>query len=98
MEKELHSYAKALDLKLTALPLPAPIRDKRGGRLPATYANFVILNHNVLMPTYDDPMDDIAKGRLQSCFPERQVVGIKSLKLLQQGGSLHCATMNIPAD
>lgn len=82
--------------RLVPLPLPGAKLDADGQRLPAGYANFLILNGAVLVPTYDDPADTIALERLQVCFPNRKVLGIPSLRLIQQHGSLHCVTMQLP--
>ena len=67
-----------------------------GERLPATYANFLIINGAVLMPFYQSDKDEIARGILQKIFPDREVVGINCLPLLKQHGSLHCVTMQYP--
>ena len=64
-----------------------------GERLPATYANFLIINGAVLMPTYNSPKDDLAIQQLQKAFPERKIIGINCLSLIKQHGSLHCVTM-----
>jgi agmatine/peptidylarginine deiminase len=77
------------------LPLPAPVFDD-GRRLPATYANFLVINDAVLVPLYDDPADAIAMERLGSAFPGRSVVGIDCREIIRQGGSLHCLTMQFP--
>jgi agmatine/peptidylarginine deiminase len=81
--------------RLVGLPLPKAIID-HGERLPASYANFLILNKAVFVPCYDDPADEIALSRLQECFPEHQIIGVRARALIQQYGSLHCATMQIP--
>lgn len=81
---------------LIPLPLPAPIHDEDGRRLPAGYANFLITNGAVLVPTYDDPADAVALERLRRGFPDHQVIGIDCRPLIHQYGSLHCATMQIP--
>ena len=70
--------------------------DDDGARMPATYANFLIINDAVLVPTYHDPADAIALARLGSCFPGREIIGIDCLPLIQQHGSLHCVTMQLP--
>jgi len=99
MEQEL----KALHTRdgdpyhLVPLPSPAPKLDAEGSRLPATYANFLIINGAVLVPTYNDPADTIALERLTACFPGREIVAIPCLPLIAQLGSLHCATMQLPA-
>jgi agmatine/peptidylarginine deiminase len=82
--------------KLVPLPLPQAIHDESGRRLPAGYANFLIVNGAVLVPTYGDPADEVALARLRPCFPGREVIGIDCRALIHQYGSLHCVTMQIP--
>lgn len=99
MTRELEALrtADGHPYRLIPLPLPAPIHDLEGRRLPATHANFLILNGAVLVPTYNDPADATALAVLQRAFPEREVVGIDCRPLIRQFGSLHCVTMQIPA-
>jgi len=77
------------------LPLPAPQWDE-DRRLPATYANFLVINDAVLVPLYHDPADGIAMERIAAAFPGRGVVGIDCREIIRQGGSLHCLTMQFP--
>lgn len=82
---------------LVELPLPDPIYDEDGMQLPATYANFLITNGAVLMPTYRQPRKDtLAAMMLQSVFTDRKIVPIDCLPLIRQHGSLHCVTMQFP--
>jgi agmatine/peptidylarginine deiminase len=99
MAEELRAFrtADGKPYRLIELPLPAARYDENGERLPAGYANFLILNGAVLVPTYDDPLDGVALERLRGCFPEREVVGIPCAILIRQYGSLHCVTMQLPA-
>ena len=83
--------------RLVPLPLPAPIHNEDGIRLPATYANFLIINDAVLVPAYDDQNDALALQRLEKCFPQREIIAINCTPLIEQYGSLHCVTMQIPA-
>ena len=83
--------------ELVPLPLPDRIVDDEGRCLPAGYANFLIVNGAVLVPTYRDPHDAVALDRLRGCFPQREVVAIDCRALIHQYGSLHCVTMQIPA-
>ena len=83
--------------RLIALPWPRPHFKENGQRLPASYANFLIINGAVLMPTYDDPADLIAIKQLQVCFPDREIIGIPCSTVINNYGSLHCITMQIPA-
>ncbi|UZR29969.1 agmatine deiminase family protein [Methylococcus mesophilus] len=81
---------------LVPLPIPQPIRDEEGRRLPATYANFLIVNGAVLVPVYGDPADSVALERLAPCFPDREIVPIRCTPLIHQYGSLHCMSMQFP--
>ena len=83
--------------ELVALPIPHAIFNQEGERLPASYANFLIINAVVLVPQYGDPADTIALQRLTACFPGREVIGINCRAVIEQFGSLHCLTMQLPA-
>jgi agmatine deiminase len=77
------------------LPMPAPLYFD-GQRLPASYANFYISNAAVLVPTFNDPNDRIALGRLGELFRDRPVVGIHAVDLVLGFGTLHCLTQQQP--
>ncbi len=98
METELRGFVQESGLPYTLVPLPmaSPIYDGNK-RLPATYANFLIINGAVLAPVYDVPEDQQALEQLQKCFPSRDIVAINCAPLIKQHGSLHCITMQIPA-
>lgn len=84
---------------LIALPLPRPIFDEDGNRLPATYANFLITPRTVILPTYNQPDNDrLASEMLKIAFPDRAIVEVDCSALIRQHGSLHCATMQLCAD
>ena len=99
MEEQLKTF-RTLDgnpYRLLALPMVDKIEEE-GERLPATYANFLIMNDAVLYPTYRQPENDQrAKEVLQEAFPEYEIVGIDCRALIKQHGSLHCVTMQYPA-
>ena len=101
MAQELAGFRTAAGkpYKLVPLPLPAAMHDADDGRrLPAGYANFLIINEAVLVPVYGDPKNDaVALERLRPCFPGRELVPIECRALIHQYGSLHCVTMQIPA-
>lgn len=89
--------ARGRPYRLVALPwLPAKT-NADGKRLPGTYANFLIINGAVLLPTYRDAADAVAIERLRECFPQHDIVPIDCLPLIYQFGSLHCITMQLPA-
>ena len=98
MEEQLKQF-KTSDgnpYRLLALPMADEIVFD-GERLPATYANFLIINKAVLYPTYNQPdNDEKAKEVLQQAFPEYEIVGIDCTPLIKQHGSLHCCTMQFP--
>lgn len=82
--------------KIVELPMPKPIEfDKL--ILPASYANFLILNQCVLVPTFNDSNDRIALTILADCFPEREIIGISAIDLIWGFGTLHCLSQQIPA-
>ncbi len=99
MAEELRALrtADGKPYRLVPLPLPQAIVADDGRRLPAGYANFLILNGAVLVPIYADINDETALERLRPCFPDREVIGIDCRALIAQYGSLHCVTMQIPS-
>jgi agmatine deiminase len=99
MERELQAFTAPDGSPYRLIPLPWPKArfDEQAHRLPATYANFLIINRAVLVPTYRDPENDtIALERIAQAFPGRETIGIDCLPLLEQHGSLHCVTMQLP--
>ena len=66
-------------------------------RIPATYANYLVINGAVLVPTYDTDLDAIALAQVQRAFPQHEIVGIDCQALIRQHGSLHCVTMQYPS-
>ncbi|HTV25951.1 MAG TPA: agmatine deiminase family protein [Polyangiaceae bacterium] len=87
--------ARGRRLEVIPLPMPSP-RFFDGQRLPASYANFLIVNGRVLVPTFNDPKDRSALGLLAELFPEREVVGVHCLDLVLGLGSIHCSTHHEP--
>ena len=99
MEEQLRTFttAKGDPYKLIALPMAQAVYDENGERLPATYANYLVMNHAVLYPTYAQPDNDAQAARaLRQAFPDRDIVGVDCRALICQHGSLHCVTMQYP--
>lgn len=97
MERQLKSLrtADGKPYRLLKLPMPRPVYDG-DERLPATYANFVIINGAVIYPTYGQPdVDGEAARLIGEAFPGRELIGIDSLTVVRQHGSLHCCTMQL---
>jgi agmatine deiminase len=80
---------------IVALPMPKRL-DFEDLRLPASYANFLILNKCVLVPTFNDPNDRKALNILAECFPDREIIGISAIDLIWGFGTLHCLSQQIP--
>ncbi|WP_342594380.1 agmatine deiminase family protein [Salinicola lusitanus] len=99
MEEELKALRRedGSPYRLLPLPWPKPCFDPEDGhRLPATYANFLIINGAVLVPTYGDAADYRALKVLDEAFPGRDVIPIDCRAVIRQHGSLHCLTMQLP--
>ncbi len=99
MVRQLRSFRDAAGhpYRLVPLPSPAPVLETDGARLPAGYANFLILNGAVLVPVYGDPADRLAMEILAGLFPGRAVLPLDCRPLIRRFGSLHCVTMQLPA-
>ncbi|OGS73505.1 MAG: agmatine deiminase [Flavobacteria bacterium RIFCSPLOWO2_12_FULL_35_11] len=82
--------------KIVCLPMPKRI-DFDNLRIPASYANFLILNKCVLVPTFNDPNDRIVLNIIAGCFPDREIIGISAIDLIWGFGTLHCLSQQIPA-
>ena len=83
-------------LNIIELPMPEMVvfDDQR---LPASYANFYIANNSVIVPTFRSSRDEKALDIIQSCFPERKVIGIDSTELIWGLGSFHCLSQQEPS-
>ena len=100
MEHELHELrtADGQPYRLLALPFPGVHEDDDGRRLPATYANFLIINQAVLLPVYGVDQDTEAVTVMRRAFPGRDVISIDCREIIRQNGSLHCLTMQFPQE
>ncbi|MGR9045696.1 MAG: agmatine deiminase family protein [Gammaproteobacteria bacterium] len=98
MEAQLQALRTATGKPYNLVPLemPAAIFDDEGRRLPANYANFLIINSAVLVPAYDDPKDSVAQEQLRQCFPAHKIIAVPCRPIVHQYGSLHCMTMQFP--
>ena len=80
---------------IVSLPMPGEILFE-SVNLPASYANFLILNNCVLVPTFNDRNDRIALQILADCFPNREIIGISAIDIIWGFGTLHCLSQQIP--
>ncbi len=100
MEEQLKGFrtADGSPYNLIGLPLPSPISDEDGERLPATYANYLVTPRAVIMPVYGQPRnDEMAAQMLRIAFPDHEIISVDCRPLIRQHGSLHCATMQFPS-
>ena len=81
---------------IVTLPMPKPLFFD-GLQIPASYANFLILNKTVLVPTFNDSNDRVALNIIAGCFPDREVIGMSAIDLIWGFGTLHCLSQQIPA-
>lgn len=98
MEQELSCLKQPNGNKYILVPLYLPeTKHYEGIILPASYVNFLIINQAVLVPIFDDPQDEFVLEKLQQCFSNRNIIGIRSDALIKQLGGIHCASMQFPS-
>ncbi len=97
MEEQLQTFRQANGEPYRLLPLPMCEAkfDKEGRRLPATYANFLITNDALIYPTYSDKNDQKVGELFKNLFPDKEIIPVNCEKLIEEGGSLHCSTMQV---
>lgn len=86
---------KGKALTVVELPMPRPLYFEET-RIPASYANFLISNGIVIVPTFNDPNDRLALNILAECFPKHEVIGIHAVDLVWGFGTLHCLSQQEP--
>ena len=98
MERQLNELTDpdGNPFNLVPLPFADAVYDDDGQRLPATYANFLIINGAILFPVYGVKQDQEAVRIIQGLFPDREIVTINSVPLIKQHGSIHCISMQFP--
>ena len=89
--------ARGRRLEIVELVQPHRLRDDwRGRPLAASYVNFYLANGGLVMPAFDDPADLPAQRVLKDCFPDREIVQLDALDIVQGGGGIHCITQQEP--
>ena len=98
MQKQLKTFkdSEGNAYNLLALPLPTAKYDSDNNRLPATYVNFLITNGALIYPIYSVKEDKIAHETFKDFFKDKEIIPIECSRLIEEGGSLHCSTMQIP--
>jgi agmatine deiminase len=89
--------ARGRELEVIELPEPARRERHDGRRLDMSYINFYFANYGIVMPSFDDPMDAVALEIMEKAFPDRRIVQVEALDIVQGGGGIHCITQQQPA-
>ena len=89
--------AKGRPFEIIEVPEPARRERHDGRRLDASYINFYFANYGIVMPSFDDPMDKVAAEVMAKAFPDRRIVQVNALDIVQGGGGIHCITQQQPA-
>ena len=98
MERELEKLTNLENKRFRLIPIPLPNIIENGMNLPATYANFLITNKQVLLPVYNCPEDKDAINVLKRVFQDKVIEPVYCGEIIKQNGSLHCLTMQLPAN
>ena len=98
MEEQIKGFETFKGEPYTLFPLPMPKAkyDKDNNRLAATYANFLITNGTLIYPTYSVEEDKVADEIFKNFFVGREIIPVECSRLIEEGGSLHCSTMQVP--
>lgn len=94
---DIEASLRAQGLEVDTLPSPGLVTGRDGRALPASYMNFYIANHSVVMPIFGSRHDDEALKAIEALFPGRAVIGVQAKVFLEEGGTLHCITQQQPA-
>ena len=90
--------ARALDFGLALREVPSPGRIETDGRAePASYMNFAITTHLVVVPTFGSPHDADGVAAVAGLFPDRETIGLPADAVLAGGGGFHCASQQMPS-
>ena len=83
-------------LEVVSIPAPSTLKDSEGF-VDYSYINHYVLNHGVLLCSFDDKVDKEAKAILRECYPGREIVLVDARELFARGGGIHCITQQQPA-
>jgi agmatine deiminase len=93
-----NSRGGSFDLLEMHLPQACEVPGWRLPMLPASYVNYLLVNHAVLLPQFRQKRNDQrAFDIIREIFPDREIVGIDCLDLVEEGGTLHCISQQQPA-
>ncbi len=87
--------ARGRKLKVVQIPQP-PAMEYKHRRLTLSYLNFYMVNRGIILPTFGVKTDQVVMDTLRQVFPDRAIVPIDGLKLVREGGNIHCLTQQLP--
>jgi agmatine deiminase len=94
--KQIESDLHAFGLDVVSIPSPGLVLGREGLVLPASYCNFYIANHSVVVPVFGTKHDEAALRAIEQVFPGRTVIDVPAKVFLQEGGTVHCITQQEP--
>ncbi len=90
--------ARAAAFGVEVVRIPSPGRIERDGIIePASYVNFAITSHLVVVPTFGSPHDADGVAAIAALFPDRDTIGLPGGAVLAGGGGFHCASQQMPS-
>ena len=90
--------ARARAFGVEVRDVPSPGRITSGDRVePASYMNFAVTTHLVVVPTFGSPHDGDGVAAIAPLFPGRATIGLAADAVLAGGGGFHCASQQMPS-
>lgn len=90
--------ARAAAFGVEVVRIPSPGLIIRDGVIePASYVNFAITSHLVVVPTFGSPHDADGVAAIAALFPDRDTIGLPGEAVLAGGGGFHCASQQMPS-
>ena len=83
-------------IETLAVAAPDTLKDEVG-YVDYSYINHYVLNHGVLLCSFDDARDKETKALMREAYPGREIVLVDARELFSRGGGIHCITQQQPA-
>ena len=96
IEEQLKYITNSQEQKYTLVPIPTPppiLKNNR--RLPASYLNFLITNNSIIVPSFSINLDIQVKNIFNKYCKNKTISMVDCCTLIQQGGGIHCSTMQL---
>lgn len=84
------------NFEIIGVPAPTVLRDDEGF-VDYSYINHYIVNGAVILCSFDDPNDAVAKEILKKAYPGREIVLVDARGIFARGGGIHCITQQQPS-